>query len=89
MSLCFPFYCGIWDLGGSSRQDEEASETLWGGGGRSVCSPLQGGGSELPQLPWKFFIFSPAPAGACEASQEQKQDLRAGEGKTQTLAGLV
>lgn len=54
-SLCFPFYWGIWDLVGSSRQDGETS-------------PLQRSGSDTAAM--EVFIFSPAPAGACEASGE-------------------
>lgn len=55
MSLCFPFHWGIWDLGGSSRQDGEASETLWGGGGRSV-SVLRSREVGVTPLPWSFYF---------------------------------
>lgn len=57
MSLCFIFHWGIWDLVDCSRQDGEASETLRGGGGRSVFIVLSREVG-VTQLPWKFLFLA-------------------------------
>lgn len=71
---------------GSSRQDGQASETLWGGGGRSVFVLLSREVG-VTQLPWKFLFLALRQLEPVRLPGNKKQDLRAGEGKTQTVAG--
>lgn len=66
-----PAWENIRDLFGSHRQDWEPSDTLRGGGGRSLFVPFAEG-SRGDAAATSIFIFSPVPAGAREAAGQMK-----------------